>query len=126
MSIPINEVIRRIDASGLTNEPFKITFCKVKDGSKRDMICCKRNRVKNVDGTAKDRVPFKYQLSENHALLVNEVFFKTKKIENSGDTWHRIADHPLMSEIDPTKHRQRPITIKIYSILMFNGEKVKA
>jgi hypothetical protein len=122
--IPIQEVVRLIDESGYTGHPFTITFSKA-NGELRQMACVKRNRQRTAKGTAAAGSGFKYYLSKKNALLVNELTqFRTRKEEVHGTgTIHRLADTPNLNARAAT-NRTAPKTIKLFSIIEFNGQKV--
>lgn len=127
-TMTIQEVVRVIDESGYTGNPFVITFSKA-SGELRQMACVKRNKQRTARGTAKEGSGFKYYLRKKNALLVNElVKFRTKKEDIPGvGTLHRLIDTP---NLNTRVHRSfseggAPKTIKLFSIIEFNGQQVQ-
>jgi len=127
MKISIQKVIEEIDG---INNPFIIHFVKA-DGSIREMVAVKRNRLKNKDNTATKGSNFKYNLHENNLILIQELAtFSTKKTQVKGvGTVHQLISPPDPSSINlssiPTSRRLNK-SIKIHSIINFNGKKVWA
>lgn len=113
MDITVQDCIRRIDESGLTNTPFLLRFVK-QDGSIREMVAIKRNKQKKATGEAQEGSDFKYYLSHKHALLINEIILPKDK------------DKRLLHFINPSEHRQVPKTVKIYTIIGYNSNTVYA
>ncbi len=128
--IPIQQVIREIEESGVTGSAFKIRFVK-SDGSIREMIAVKRNKLKDQAGQSKEKSKFNYNLKEKHSLLINEVTtYKTRQVNTGIGTVHELIHAPgnlqnvMLSSSE--QHKLSPKTIKLYSILAFNDQKVYA
>jgi len=128
MDITMQQVIEQIDRS--YNKAFIIHFVKA-DGSIRQMVATKRNRMVNRDGRGVAKSNFKYSLNQKNLLLINEVRqfgTRTKTVTGVG-TVHELVDPPQARggsvEVVNTEN-SRPVNIKIHSIINFNGKKVWA
>lgn len=120
-------MIEQIDG---INAPFIVHFVKA-DGSIRQMVAIKRNKMQNRNGTAVKKSKFKYSLRENNLLLIQELAtFQTRTIKKEGTgTVHRLIDKPdidsiRMASIPEAKRLNK--SIKINSIIQFNNHKVWA
>lgn len=127
MKISLQKAIEQIDG---VNQPFIIHFVKA-DGSIRQMVAVKRNRTRNTDNTATKKSNFKYNLQENNLLLIEELaVFKTeKKVIKGVGTVHQLTNIPDVKAINLAQipqSRRISKSIKINSILEFNGKKVWA
>lgn len=126
MDITVQQVIEQIDAYAL---PFIVEFSK-SDGSIRQMVAVKRNRLKKGSGEqAAEKSKFKYSLNQKNLLLIEELTSyqtKAKKVKGVG-TVHELISRPDVKQIKVANEiRRRPVNIKIHSIMYFNGQKVWA
>jgi hypothetical protein len=127
MKISLQKAIEKIDG---INAPFIIEFVKA-DGSIRQMVAVKRNRMRNQDNTAVARTKFKYSLRENNLLLIQELATyqtETKKIKGRG-TVHQLVNCPTIDQINLASvpdHRRIDKSIKINTIIKFNHHTVWA
>lgn len=123
MDITLQEAITTFAGS---YRPAIIHFCKA-DGTIRQMVCVKRNKMSNDDGSPVKKSNFGYRLDEHHALLVNELagyLTEKKKVKGVG-TVHVLKERPDVNKIILANERLLPRTIKIHSIVEFNGSKIK-
>lgn len=127
MDITIHQAIEQIDSYA---RPFIVHFVKP-DGSIRQMVAVKRNRITKgkSDQKAAKGTKFKYMLNEKNLLLVNELteFGTVKKQVKGTGTVHELVNRPNLATLKMSKNtRIRPVNIKIHSIIEFNGKKVWA
>lgn len=125
MDITIQQVIEQIDSS--PNRAFIVHFSKV-DGSIRQMVVTKRNRMTDGKGKSVKKSNFNYSLNEKNLLLMDELvsYITQKKIVPGVGTVHELKERPDTSKLNPAKERKRPINIKKHSIVSFNGRRVWA
>lgn len=125
MKMTLQEVIASID--GNPHTPFIIDFVKA-DGTIRQMVAIKRNRIRKDNGQADKGTTFKYMLQEKHVILVNELagFITEKKRVKGTGTVHQLREQPNVNAIKLQDQRLIPKAIKINTIIQFNGRKVWA
>lgn len=117
------EVIRTIDETG-GHTPFILTFCK-SDGKLRDMVCIKRNKSKTSRGTARAGTNFKYKLNEKGVILIDELDgFPMKSKTTHIGTHIQLEQTPDIYNITVSQHRKKPKSIKLYSLIKFNGQPI--
>ncbi len=120
----IQEVIRTIDEQG-GHTPFLLTFSKA-DGRKRDMIAIKRNKQRLAGGRSAEGSNFKYSLSQKGVFLLDElVRFQGKETQTAAGTHFKIDPVPDMYSINLSNQERKPKSVKIFSIMEFNGNQVQ-
>lgn len=116
-----------LDAIEQAKGPFRIQFAKA-DGTLREMVCIKRNRTKGPDGARPHaRSFFKWNLSEKHALILDELQLPTTKVHVPGlGTVYKLPEDLNIERLDTQRITRSPKTPAIYSLRMFNGKLIKA
>ena len=97
----------------------------MEDGSIRQMVAVKRNRLKKGTGQAKPGSKFQYGLQGKHALLLDKLTnFGTTQRKTDLGTLHELNHVPELTPSIVNPHYLKPRTIKIFTLRSFNGEPV--